>query len=58
MRHFRHAEPCGRFVMALRIIAQLARKHVRQHERDHPGYDIEAQEYFGSSVGPNAHGSL
>jgi hypothetical protein len=46
MRHFRHAEPCGRFVMALHIIAQLARKHVRQHERDHPGYDIEAQEYF------------
>lgn len=32
--------------MALRIIARLARKHVRQHERDHPGYDIEAQEYF------------
>jgi hypothetical protein len=32
--------------MALRINARSARKHVRQNERDHPGYDIEAQEYF------------
>ena len=46
MWHVRHAEPIGRLGMALRIIARLARKHVRQHERDYPGYDIEAQEYF------------
>jgi hypothetical protein len=32
--------------VVLRTIARLARKHVRQNERDHPGYDIEAQEYF------------
>jgi hypothetical protein len=32
--------------MVLRFIARLARKHVRQNERDHPGYDVKAQEYF------------
>jgi hypothetical protein len=45
---------CGIFVMkyhvvawmVLRFIARLARKHVRQNERDHPGYDVKAQEYF------------
>jgi hypothetical protein len=32
--------------VVLRTIARLARKHVRQNERDHPGYDVKAQEYF------------
>ena len=32
--------------MVRRFVPQLCRKHVRQDERDHPGYDVETQKYF------------
>ena len=45
--HVRHAATGGRLAwMGLRIRCGLARQHVGQDERDHPGYDVEPQEYF------------
>ena len=43
--------------MMRHIVSRLSRKHVRQDEPDHPGYDVEAQEYFCTSVSPHAHDS-